>query len=357
VLRLYIRNDGDLLSAGMSYQSLFAGFAGVWTVFSVAGIWVASSQSLLDALVGLLNDAIPHLVGWDGQPGAISELTLHRLSSAFGWTSVIAFASLLATSFGWLVFTRQAVRAMFGLSDHGARGGIRETVIDLALAFAFGAVLIASATVSALSTEVLGDLLHAVGVGSNGLVFNIVARAIGLVIALALNFLTLVALYRLLSHVVIPRHLLVTGALIGAVGLTALGALSGILAVVAARNPLLAGFAVVAGLLLYFNLIGRVVLISAAWISVSMSDEGLDPRERTPEQIEYERALTEHRARIVVAAAEVEKAAGEAATARGLQKPAANRRLRDAHARLQQARAVPEPEPPRRTWRRDLGGD
>ncbi|MBW8873294.1 MAG: hypothetical protein JF618_14440, partial [Leifsonia sp.] len=48
----------------------------------------------------------------------------------------------------------------------------------------------------------------------------------------------------------------------------------------ATNNPLIASFAVLAGLLIFFNLVGQVILISASWIATGLEDAGIeiDPR-------------------------------------------------------------------------------
>ena len=48
----------------------------------------------------------------------------------------------------------------------------------------------------------------------------------------------------------------------------------------ASNNPLLASFAVIIGLLIWFNFICQVILIAASWIAVGMADRGMvaDPK-------------------------------------------------------------------------------
>ena len=43
----------------------------------------------------------------------------------------------------------------------------------------------------------------------------------------------------------------------------------------ASRNPLLASFAVIIGLLIWFNLVCQVILLTASWIATGMADDGL----------------------------------------------------------------------------------
>jgi membrane protein len=76
----------------------------------------------------------------------------------------------------------------------------------------------------------------------------------------------------------------------------------------ASRNPLLASFAVIIGLLIWFNLVCQVILLTASWIATGMADDGIiaDP------EIEAERREAER-----VAAEKVAATARAQAPARG----------------------------------------
>ena len=51
--------------------------------------------------------------------------------------------------------------------------------------------------------------------------------------------------------------------------------LSGLLLGGATSNPLIGSFAVVAGLLIYYNFASQAMLIAASWMAVSMEDAGI----------------------------------------------------------------------------------
>ena len=97
---------------------------------------------------------------------------------------------------------------------------------------------------------------------------------------IALSFLLdaviLGALFRVLSGVQIPWRRLVGGVVAGAVGLGILKILGGTLLGVSKSNPLLASFAVILGLLIFFNFVCQVILLSGSWVSVALNDRGLE---------------------------------------------------------------------------------
>lgn len=77
----------------------------------------------------------------------------------------------------------------------------------------------------------------------------------------------LAALFRVLAGIRIPFRQLIGGVLIGAAGLALLKILGSRLLVGAGRNPLMASFAVIVGLMLWFNLVSQIMLIAASWIA------------------------------------------------------------------------------------------
>lgn len=263
-------SGGDLLAAGMTYQAVFAIFAGLWVAFAVAGFLITANPELQAAFFAGVNRSVPGLIGPNGAipPG--------RLLSAgvFGWTGAIALIGLLITALGFLAAARDSIRRIFALPGD-TTFFLLVKLKDLGLAVAFGAVVLLSAILSVGSTAALDAAYTLLGIDSRSAAAIVLGRTVGLLIALALDVLILAAAYRILSGVPIPRRRLLAGALLGAVALGILKALGSALLGGASTNPLLASFAVIIGLLIWFNLICRVILLAASWIAVGMSDAGV----------------------------------------------------------------------------------
>ncbi|QNE35138.1 YihY/virulence factor BrkB family protein [Leifsonia shinshuensis] len=333
--RVYINfshSDGNLRAAGMGFQSLFAVFAAVWLGFSAAGVWLSGNQDIFDSIVDIINRAIPGLISTDTTTGVINAEQLES-ATAFGWSGIVAAVSLLWTAIGWLYYTRQAVRAVFGLS-RDTTNYVLQKIRDLFLALGFGLVLVFSALISIISTQALAFFLQLVGLSSDTFWTDAITRFSGLLISVILNIFTLGAMFRVMARVAIPWRNLFFGVLLGACVLAGLSALGGLLLTGATKNPLLATFAVFVGLLIWFNLVSRVILLSASWIAVGMFDSGLSPRMISPEQAAAERAAAEYEARVLVAKAELQTARDELAHARFLARLGAQRRVEKAEHRL-----------------------
>lgn len=328
----YSHSDGNLRAAGMGFQSLFAIFAAVWLGFSAAGIWLTGNPDIYTALVNLINRSVPGLISTPTTPGVIDSTQLEEATS-FGWSGVIAAVGLLWTAIGWLYYTRQAVRAVFGLS-RDTTNYVLQKIRDLFLALAFGILLVFSALLTIVSTQALAFLLDLVGLPSDSFWTGVITRFSGLLVSVALNIVTLGAMFRVMARVAIPWRNLFFGVLLGAAVLAGLSALGGLLLGSATKNPLLATFAVFVGLLLWFNLVSRVILLSASWIAVGMFDHGLSPRMVSPEQAAAERAAAEHDARVLVARAELADARDELGSVRWFGRLAAQRRVEKAEHHL-----------------------
>lgn len=322
VIQRYLAMDGNLLAAGISFQAVFAVFAAVYVGFAITGIWLGNNAEVFQALVEIINRAVPGLIGSDGE-GIIAE---EQLSSAslLGWTGVIAAVGLIWTAIGWLYYTRQAVRSIFALPKVAASFFLLK-VVDLVLALAFGVLLLVSATLSVASTQALSWLLSLVGLEGT---FWVTAgsRVVGLLVAVIVNLVTLGAMYRVLSRIRIPWRNLFWGALLGSLVLSLLSVASSAVIAGASRNPLLATFAVFIGLMLWFNLVSRVILASAAWIAVGLDDQGISVRTTTPE----EQAAEEQAARRLVADVELREARESLRRAKGPAVWFAKRRVRHA---------------------------
>jgi membrane protein len=326
----YMNNGGDLLAAGMSYSAIFAVFAALWVGFSIAGLFLQANPPLQDALIAQIDTSVPGLIG---RGGAVDPDVLLD-AGIFGWTGALAAVGLVVTALGWLASARDAVRRIFDLPPPTTFFLLLK-VKDLGIAIGFGLVLVISAELSVASTEALGFLFSLIGVGNDSLLEIIVARVVGLAIVLALDTLLLAGLYRVLSGIPIPFRRLIVGCLLGGVALGVLKVLGSALLGGASRNPLLASFAVIIGLLIWFNLICRVILYAASWIAVGMSDRGVPVRSLSPEEKAKNEAQAEADARRLLARVVRRRLEAEYATAKGLRRLVLRRRI----GRL------PDPEP------------
>lgn len=302
----YSETGGPLFASGLAFQALFAIFAALFVFFAVFGFAVRDSPALQDSLLELLTRSVPGLIGRDDDDDALVSIKTLLDSSILGWTGTIAATGLLWTALNFLGSLRQAVRILFSLPGPTTFFLLLK-LKDAGLALVFGVVLIVSAGLSVFSTSFVGVALDFLGIGSDSALGRIAGVGVGLLIMLALDTATLAGCFRILSGIPVPWKNLWVGALMGGVALGALKVLGTQLLGGASRNPLLASFAVLIGLLIWFNLVCQVILIAASWISIGMSDAGISARRLTPEEREREQQEQLRNARRTLAEAERER--------------------------------------------------
>ena len=271
VYKLYSSRGGNLSAAGMGFQSLFATFAAVWVGFSIAAIVIQGDQARLQAVINFINTQVPGLI----TTGGLIDPNQLMTATALGFSSALSLIILSYTALNWLEYTRVAFRRTFGLPVLMSSFFLRK-VRDVILALAYGAVILVSSLLSFLSTGFLTWILGLLGVNDTTFVKVVIRIATGLFV-LGLDMVILASMIRMLSGVKIPRKPLWLGSLYGAIAVGLLKIGGGFLMGSASRNPLLASFAVLIVLLLWFNLIARAYLLSVAWIAVSLEDRGESP--------------------------------------------------------------------------------
>lgn len=335
VWRHFLQHNGFLLAAGVSYQALFATFAGIYVAFAILGLWLGGNQDVVNAMISAINSYIPGLISDEGlfTPDQVTAIATGS-TSLLSITGAIAFGTLLWTAIGSVTFTRRAVRDIFGL-----RPDLRSYVM-LKSRDLFGAVLFAVALI-------LGFAATSFGTWALQLIFSLfgwteatgwyeVAVRLG---SIAISFLVfsaaLAALIRFLTGTSLRWRRIVPGALLGGGAITILQLFTGWLFLYTPSNPLLATFAIFVGLLLWFRIIGIIILTAAAWIAVAASDDDVPLIELSEE----ERLALEHRALLTAAHVRLRTAEEAHAGAPWYRRPITARHLRAARAELAEVEA------------------
>jgi membrane protein len=330
VWRHFLQHNGFLLAAGVSYQALFALFAALYIVFAVVGLQLGVNSHAVTWLIGVINSGLPGLIGEDGviQPNDVYDV-VSSSTGALTLTGIIAVGALLWTASGWLTFSRRAVCDILGLPGD-TRNFLLLKVRDLLAALAFGAAMIAGGLVNNAGTWALTSFFNLLHVSTSSIWFRIAVGAVAVIVSYVINSLALDVLYRFLAGVALERRRILPGALLGGAGVTVLQLGLGLLAYYSPSNPLLATFAVAAGLLVWFRLTAIVTLVAAAWIGVSAADAQVPLRQPTAQQ----RLRDERTAAMRAALAQLEAARAVREHAPWYRRFAADRAVRRAEAEL-----------------------
>jgi len=265
---LYTEHRGPMLADSVTYRTLFSVFAGVLLGFSVAGLVLVGNPAALQALIDAVDAAIPGLIGEDG----IIDPSSIQLEAGLTLATVLSIIGLVGASIGAIGSLRAAFRSLAdNLTDDVF--WIWVLVRNLIIALGIGAAFAASAVITFYANAGIGALSAWLGRSHDDPLSVIGTRAVSLILVFVLDAAAIAVLFRTLSGVRPSLRALLPGAFYGAVGLTVLQQLSSLFVGGAASNPLLASFASLIALLLWFNLSAQVILIAGAYIITSVDEE------------------------------------------------------------------------------------
>jgi membrane protein len=327
VWRHFLQHNGFLLAAGVSYQSLFAIFAGIYLAAAGVGIWLGGDDAAVHQLIDIVNSYIPALISESGlvKPSQVEAVASQSSGGLLPVTGAIALVVVIWTAIGFITFTRRAVRDTFGL-PFDSRSYLMLKARDLLAAALFGIALLAGWLLVQITTWALDLLASILQWQPDSTWSTILARALSLVVAFLVNAVALALLFRFLTGTSLRWRRIWPGSILGGAALALLQVGAGLLLRYTPSNPLIATFAIFIGFLLWFRITGIVILVAAAWIAVSTSDRDLPLVELS----DAEREALEVHALSVAAQVRLREARERAHHASWWQRPVARRRVRRA---------------------------
>jgi membrane protein len=269
----YARQHGPLLSAGIGFRMFFSVTGLLATGFSVAGLFLSGQPALLDQIIKSVATAAPGLLKVDGGEGLVDPYQLLN-PAGLGWAAVIAAAVTVFTALGWMSGIRDGVRGMMQLGPRVMNPVLR-ILRDAGTLLLLGATLVISAAASLVfgtAADWVTSFLQL-----DPLLAGPLTTSVTILVPLLLGWGTAVIMFRVAAGLKLSRRSLLEGTFLAAVGTTVLQIFSTQLLASAGRNPILAPFAIIIGLLIWFNLVSQVYLVCAAWVAVREEDINQEP--------------------------------------------------------------------------------
>ncbi|MDX2377141.1 YihY/virulence factor BrkB family protein [Microbacterium sp. LRZ72] len=265
---LYSEQRGPMLADSITYRMLFAVFAAVLLGFSIAALWLEGNPEAWQALISAVDAAIPGLVGEDNliDPSSIAAPT------GLSITGIASSLGLIGASIGSVSQVRAALRSLADLPNRDIFV-VWALLRNLALAVGVGVALLLAAAATFFGSALIDVVRSWVGLPDGGPTVTAGTWLFSAAVVFMLDAAIIATMFVVLSGVKASRHALWPGVLLGAFGLTVLQQLSGLFVGGARSNPLLASFAALIALLLWFNLSSQVVLISAAYILTGVEED------------------------------------------------------------------------------------
>ncbi|NUP59251.1 MAG: YihY/virulence factor BrkB family protein [Pseudarthrobacter sp.] len=266
--RHYTLQHGPLLSAGIGFNMFFSITGLLATGFSIAGLVLRGQPVLLDTVVSSVAASAPGLLKINGAPGLVDPKDLLD-PNGLGWTAVIGSLVTVVTSLRWVAGVRDGLRGVLELPPLLVNPVLMK-LRDAGTLLLLGVALVTSAGASLVFGTAAGwvsDFLHL-----DQTVAGPLTTSVKITVPLVLNWVTALVMYQLAAALKLSRRALLEGTILAALGTTVLQVFSTELLAGASRNPILAPFAIVIGLLIWFNLISQVYLVSGGWAAVREAD-------------------------------------------------------------------------------------
>ena len=270
VLARYGRNNGGLLAGGLAYGLLFAFFAGVWTVFSIAGLIFSHDDNVRTALLNTASRVVPSLQSGSGKE-IISATTLSSISTPFTITGLFTLLAFFWQIIGWLGSVRSAVRTMVEAGQQQSNA-ISSKLFDALAVILIMVLFILSSVAAVVSGGAIRNILNVLKVPQDAWGFSSLIDVVGFLLTLLFNFLLLMVIFWLVAELR-DRKAVVRTSIFGSICLSIIQMLGTRLVGGASSNPLLAPFAAILAVLIWFNLIAQVLMYCASLLAETMSKE------------------------------------------------------------------------------------
>lgn len=275
IVRAYLRyseRNGSSLADGITYRTLFSVFAGVLLGFSIAALWLGGNPRAMQALVEAVDHVVPGLAGFI-DPAQIDAPT------GFTIVGIVSLLGLVGAAIGAIASLRTALRTLADeLHDDG--GFLWVLLRNLLVALCFGGLVGLAAGLTMVQSFGVPTAASWLGIELSPGAHEVFTRLFGVIVVFVIDTVAIAVVFTLLSGLKPPRRALWVGAAIGGAGLTVLQELSGLFVSGATSNPLLASFAALIALLLWFNLSAQVILIASCYIIVATHEAEDRVRER-----------------------------------------------------------------------------
>ncbi|MFF2030284.1 YihY/virulence factor BrkB family protein [Arthrobacter sp. NPDC058192] len=268
---------GPLMSAGIGFRMFFSITGLLATGLSVAGLVLSGHPALLDQIIKSVAAAAPGLLKVNGSEGLVDPYQLLNPAS-LGWAAVIAAVVTVFTSLGWIGGMRDGTRTMMQLGPLWMNP-VLQILRDVGTLLLLGVALVVSSAVSLVfgtAADWVAGQLHL-----DPLLAGPLTTSVTIVVPLLLGWGTALIMYRVAAGLKPARRSLLEGTILAAVGTTVLQIFSTQLLASAGKNPILAPFAIIIGLLIWFNLVSQVYVLCAAWLAIREEDLKTQPAATT----------------------------------------------------------------------------
>jgi membrane protein len=259
---------GDRLAASVTYFGFLSLFPLLILAYAVLGYLVEFFPDIRANVTEFLSEQFP-------------GIDVQQIAGARTTAGVIGLVGLLLAGLGWVSALREALRAVWCLGPP-TRNFIVQKALDALVLAMLGVAVLASLGISNVATNATHQVLELVGLDGSGIA-RFVLPVLTVILSIGVDVVVIVVAFTRLPGVTIPPPYLFRGALLGAVGLEVLKLAGSFLVGHTTKNPAYATVAIAVGLLIWLDLISRLLLFTACWTYTGYA--GPSPPADLPEKV------------------------------------------------------------------------
>ena len=266
----YSDKHGDHYAAAITYFSVLALVPVLMMAFAAAGYILAGNQPLLAELQQAITSTLPP---------TLAPTVNSIIDTAIGQRDAVGILGLvfgLVAGLGWTVNLREALSEQW--DQRGATVPlVKRYGLDLLAMIGLALALVVSFAITTVGTGMTGTVVELLGLGSTWWT-ELLVFLVGLALALLANWIVLTWVVARLPREPVTLRSAVRAAALGAVGLVVLQQVMTIYLAVVTTSPAGVAFGPILGLLVFINVVARLVLFVTAWAATLPENE--------PEQID-----------------------------------------------------------------------
>lgn len=266
----YYNDSADRHAASISYYGFLCLFPLLLLVGSVVGFVVRGDAERQRRLLGHLGDYIPD---------SLADQLVDLVSERAGTTGLVGIAGLIVAGLGWVYVLRESIRSVWHQQQTTA-SIVRQKLVDVLVLLGLSATVLLSIGVSVVATALTREGMAAIGLPADEPLTALLLRLLALALALASDVALLVYVFVWLPHTAEPVRRVLRGALVGAICIEVakyVGFYYFGLILDRGADLYGASLAVAFGLLLWINLLARLVMFAAAWTVTAPYREDVKP--------------------------------------------------------------------------------
>lgn len=280
----YSKDQGGQLAAAVTYFGFLSFFPLLALAFSILGYVVAHDPSLRVDVEQSLQQALPGLIGHGS-----GQIDVDKIAAAKAGAGILGLVGLLYTGLGWVDALRTALRQMWHQDTNGGNVVVKK-LWDVGILVGLGLALFASVLLSSGATTATNSVLDWLGL-SGSLFAKVLVKVLLPLLAIAADVAVFTWLYTRLAKSSEPTGRVLRGALLMAVLFEALKQVGAFYLHGTTTNALYGTFAAVVGLLVWINIVSRLLLLCAAWIVTAPYNSDRKPSGTATRPAKSERRL------------------------------------------------------------------